>query len=388
MEGIIMVSSLEQKNFNLAQEVLRNRLSIVEFSTLIGKSYRQSQRIIKRVEKLGLIGVKHGNTGKTPANKTPNEKRLQMQRLLAQKYKDFNLSHFGEKLWEEEGITLKRETLRKWAHQAHLVKKARRRSKKRVHKPRPRMAREGMLIQFDGSEHLWFGPEAPVYWLIGGIDDATSKVLWLEFFESEDSLSCMKVMKESTKRYGVPLAYYLDQAGHFGKQHSEQNTTQIGRALEELNCKVLLANSPQAKGRIERLWGTLQDRLIAELQLHKITTIESGNQFLQEYFIADFNKRFSVSAREASAAYMPLPEQLNIDRVFSLVEERKITQANIFSLNGIEYQVLSNDNLKYRRIKIHTFTDKRIEYWMGNRKVEVKKNLFYNRKQPKLQSAA
>jgi len=164
MEGIIMVSSLEQKNFNLAQEVLRNRLSIVEFSTLTGKSYRQSQRIIKRVEKLGLLGIKHGNTGKTPANKIPNQKRLCVQQLLAQKYKDFNLSHFSEKLLEEEGIELTRETLRKWAHQVHLVKKAHRRRKKRIHKPRPRMAREGMLIQFDGSEHLWFGPEAPVYW--------------------------------------------------------------------------------------------------------------------------------------------------------------------------------------------------------------------------------
>lgn len=223
---------------------------------------------------------------------------------------------------------------------------------------------------------------------IGGIDDATSKVLWLEFFESEDALSCMKVMKESTQRYGVPLAYYLDQAGHFGKQHSEQNTTQIGRALEELNCKVLLANSPQAKGRIERLWGTLQDRLIAELELHKIKDLESGNRFLHDYFIEDFNKRFSVSARESTSAYMPLPAQLNIDRVFSVVEDRKIMQANIFSLGGVEYQVLCNDNLKYRRIRIHTFTDKRVEYWVGNRQVEVKQNLFYNRKQPKLQSAA
>lgn len=267
MNGCIVMSTEDQKKYLNALEVIEGRLGLAEFGLLMNKSYRQSQRIVAAVRKNGLSGALHGNVGREPVNKSSLLLKQDVQSLLKHKYYDFNLTHFAEKLRDCEGIVVKREVLRAWGHEIGMVKKSRRRRSKKIHQLRPRMPRAGMLIQFDGSEHDWFsesgGPRQAV--LIGGIDDASGEVLYLEFFPAEDTYSCLKVIHEITKKHGIAEAYYLDQAGHFGKRCSEQETTQVGRALQELGMKAILATSPQAKGRIERLWGTMQDRLVAEL---------------------------------------------------------------------------------------------------------------------------
>lgn len=369
VEGIIVMNRREQKRYELALEVIHGRLTIAEFSILIEKSYRQAQRILKSVEQRSLLGVKHGNLGLKPWNKTDDEIKRYVMSLLKTRYFDFNLTHFAEKLLSDEGISVKRETLRKWAKAENLVKRTKRRSR-RVHKPRPRMPKAGQLIQFDGSEHDWFSGHGPICTLLGGIDDATGEVLGLEFFPAEDTFGCLKTVHDIVTEYGVPEAFYVDQGKCFGKHYREQSTTQLGRALSEVGCRMILASSPQAKGRIERLWNTLQDRLIAELRLRGIKRIPRANEFLKSEFIQSYNEKFAIPARENITAYRKFPTE-NLRDVFCIKENRKIGSGNVFSFNNQNHVVQEKRNLKFRTITVRTHYDGSIDYEVYGQKVVV-----------------
>lgn len=368
-EGIITVNRMEQKTYELALEVAGGRLTLVEMSVLIGKSYRQTQRILKKVQAKSLLGVKHGNIGRTPSNRIDDELKQVVLSLLKTRYFDFNLTHFRERLQADEGIYVKRESLRKWAKTEGLVKRAKRRSRK-AHKPRPRMPKAGMLVQFDGSEHDWFSGKGPTCTLLGGIDDATGEVLGLEFFPAEDTFSCLKSVHDIVAQHGLPESLYVDQGKCFGKVYREQSTTQLGRALEELGCRMILASSPQAKGRIERLWNTLQDRLIAELRFRGICRIPSANEFLKNEFIRSYNERFTIPARENQPAFRKLPLDTLRD-VFCVKESRKIGSGNVFSFEGKTFVVQDNRNLKFRTITVRCHYDGSVDHTVHGQKVAV-----------------
>lgn len=366
--GEIVMSPKNQKMYELAVQVLCKRLSIVEFSILINKSYRQSQRIIKKVKEKGMRGVKHGNLGKAPHNKTSKEMELDILSLLKTSYYDFNLTHFREMLHSQEGIECGKNIIHRIATNHNLVKRAKKKTIKKSYSPRPRMPQEGMLVQFDGSEHLWFGGFESD--LIGGIDDATGKVLGAEFFIGETSLHCMKVMKDLIERNGVPHAFYLDKAGAFGKDDKDQTTTQVGRALEHLGCNIILANTPQAKGKIERLWNTFQDRLIAELRFYQIKTIPAANDFLQNDFIPRFNEKFSYPPRKSEKAYMQVNHKL--ESIFCMKDQRKIGNGNTFSWNGEKYVLNERRNYKFRTININTHYCGKITFDIMGKEVSAK----------------
>jgi hypothetical protein len=368
--GTIVMSDEKQRIYRLALEVRHNRLTIVEFSQLIKKSYRQSQRIVRKVGDKDMLGVIHGNIGRVPINKIPDEIKKQILDLIKNKYFDFNMLHLNEKLSKEEGIVLNRETLRQLCHSIHMVKRPKRRARK-AHKPRPRMPKTGTLIQFDGSTHQWFGDCGPTATLIGGIDDADGRIVGLEFFPAEDTLNCLKVMRDIALDHGIPESYYLDQAGCFGKVYRKQTCTQVGRALKEVGCNVILAGSPQAKGRIERLWNTLQDRLIAELRLHDIHRIPAANDFLKNIFVPDFNDKFTVPARIAQSAFKQAPE--NVQDVFCIKEKRKIGNGNVFSWNNNLYAVKNTNSFRFRSVTICRHYEGNITFEIAGRAIEVEK---------------
>lgn len=373
MDGCVVMKKKDQKLYSNALEVIEGRLSLSEFSVLSEKSYRQSQRIVASVRLRGMLGAKHGNCGRAPRNKSCSALKQEVQTLLKQKYFDFNLTHFAKKLKDVEGIEIKRETLRTWGHQIGSVKKSRRRRSKKIHQLRPRMPRTGMLIQFDGSDHDWFSGSGPRAVLIGGIDDASGEVLHIEFFPAEDTFSCLKVMREITRKFGVPEAYYLDQAGHFGKKNSEQDTTQVGRALKELGVKAILASTPQGKGKIERLWGTLQDRLVAELRLHGINRMPRANEFINNEFLASYNERFSVQPREAKTAFKPIPEGKDLRSVFCIKEKRKVSQAQTFSYGGEVHLVDKTRDYRFRTVDILLHDDGHTDFKIYGKRVSVTK---------------
>lgn len=246
------MTEIELKTYRLGSEVLSGSLTIKEFSILIKKSYRQAQRIIKNIAEKDFIGVMHGNIGSRPWNKTSEEVESLIVDFLKYKYRDYNLTHFREQVYKDEGYKFSKDQVQRIAKKHGLVKHPKRRGRK-VHRPRKRLAKEGMMIQFDGSNHNWFGDQ--ICDLIGGIDDATGRIVGAEFFYGETSLNSMSVIRQIIDEHGLPESFYMDQAGIYGKKDKEFES-QISRAFEQVGIQLLIAGSSQAKGRVERLWRT------------------------------------------------------------------------------------------------------------------------------------
>lgn len=366
--GKVSMDAKQLRIYRLGCEVLAGKLSIKEFSQLIGKSYRQAQRIIKRIEYEDFYGVFHKNLGKKPHNKTPEIVEAQIKDWLEYEYNGFNITHFIEMIRDKEKYPQlpRKSTVHAIAKKHNLVKSPRR-VKRRSFKPRPRLHKEGMLIQFDGSEHVWFGDHKSD--LIAAIDDATGKIVAAEFFYGEKSLHAMKVIKTVIDQNGIPEAFYMDQAIIYGKVDRDWES-QIARAFEQLNIQLILASSPQAKGRVERLFRTLQDRLIAELSFYNIITIEEANRFLKG-FIVRFNKQFSIKAEDEEKAYRRNVFG-NIDLVLCKKERRKIGIGNVFSYESVTWLIDVRRCYRGREVNINTHVDGRQSFDIMGREIYPK----------------
>jgi len=365
--GRIEMSQLELKSYRLGMDVIEGKLTIVDYALQIGKSYRQAQRIIKRIKEKDVLGVVHGNSGREPHNKTPLETELLIIDLLKNKYEDFNLTHFNEKASLYDKLNIKKDALHVIATRHGLVKNPKRRGR-RSHKPRPRLAREGMMIQFDGSNHVWFGDIRTD--LIGGIDDATGTVVGCEFFFGETSNHSLKVIRSIVDNYGLPESFYMDQAGIYGKIDREWES-QISRAFEQTGIRLIIAGSSQAKGRIERLWRTFQDRLIAELAFHSITEMSEANRFLKDEFIPSYNLQFSIPAEEETSAYRKNVFG-NLDLIFCRKIQRKIMSGNVFSWENVTWVIDEIKSYSGREININTHLDGSYSFDMLGRKIHCK----------------
>jgi transposase-like protein len=367
MKDAVVMSKDNLKAYRLALKVIDGQLKVKDFALLNGLSERQAYRKLKRIREMDYLGALHGNTGMVPLNKTPSDLELTIVELLKTKYQGFNLTHFRESILENEKIEIKKTTLEKIARR-HSLEKFPRRSNKRVHKPRPRMPQEGMLVQYDGSPHIWFGEESSV--LLAAIDDATGKILAARFVEGETSLEGMRIIHEIIEKNGIPEAFYMDQAGIYGKLDRDQ-TSQIARALQTLHCRLHIASSPQAKGKVERLFRTLQDRLVSELKLRGIWDYTGANEYLQE-FIHAFNRRFGVPAINPTTAYLPNVFG-DLDLVFCRKEQRKIMNGNYFSYEGKHWLITENHNYNHRLVNINTHLDRSRSFDIMGKVVRVEK---------------
>lgn len=349
MKNGVVMSKDQLKVYRLALKVIDGDLKVRDFAFLAGLSERQAFRKLKRIKEMDYLGALHGNTGNVPVNKKSAKFEQEIMQLLKTKYEGFNLTHFREMLLENERIAIKKTTLEKMAKR-HGLEKFPRRSNKKVHKPRPRMPQEGMLAQYDGSPHIWFGTERSV--LLAAIDDATGKILSARFVRGETSMDGLRVIMDIIKNHGIPEAFYMDQAGIYGKLDREV-TSQIGRALNTIHCKLHIASSPQAKGRIERLFRTLQDRLISELYHHGIRDFEKANRYLLEEFIPTFNAKFGVEPLNPTKAYLP-NVFYDLDLIFCRKEQRKVKNGNVFSYDGKMWLIDEKFNYDHRLVNINT----------------------------------
>lgn len=360
-------SQKELKAYRLGMDVIEGKLTIVDYALQIGKSYRQARRIIQKIKTNDVKGALHGNAGREPSNKTPLETELLVLDLLKNKYLNFNLTHFLEKASQFDKLKIKKDALHVIAVRHGLVKNPKRRGR-RCHKPRPRLAREGMMIQFDGSDHVWFGNVRCD--LIGGIDDATGTVVGCEFFFGETSNNCLKVIRDIVDTYGLPESFYMDQAGIFGKVDREWES-QISRAFDQTGIRLILANSSQAKGRIERLWRTFQDRLIAELAFQGITEMKEANSFLKDHFIPAYNLQFSIEAEETDSAYRKNVFG-NLDLIFCKKVQRKIMNGNVFSWENVTWVVDEVKSYSGREINVNSHLDGSYSFDLMGRKVHCR----------------
>ena len=332
-----MMDSKAQLTVDVVVKVAEGKITIVNAAKLLNKSRRTVERYLQRYQKVGIQFVVHRNTGKAPVNKTPDSLKRQVQALIKEKYFDVNLMHLAELLEANEHIVVKRETLRSWAHDIHHVKRAKRRRAK-ARKRRERMGSPGLLLQMDGSPHRWFGDTKSC--LIAIIDDATSEI-HAEFFKSETTIGCLKVMRDYIEKKGLFKALYVDRAGIFGGP-KRCNFSQMQRACNELSIEIIFANSPQGKGRIERSFDTFQDRLVPELRLNNIKDMASANHYLQDVFIPRFwQHKVEVIAKNTDTEFTSVPAHLNLDDVCVLKEYRKIRNDHTFSYGNKFYLIES-----------------------------------------------
>lgn len=364
----VSMSKDQLKVYHLALKVIEGDLKAKDFAVLVGLSERQALRRLKRIREMDYLGAIHGNSGNAPSNKIDLEFEEKVIHLLRTKYQGFNLTHFREMLFNEEKIEIKKTTLQSLAKK-HGLEKHSRRCRKRVHKPRPRMPQEGMLVQYDGSHHRWFGGISSH--LLLAIDDATGKILGAEFYEGETTFNAMKVIWGIIDEYGIPLSFYFDQAAAYGRKDRDWNC-ELGRAFQSLNCRLILAGSPQAKGRVERVFRTLQDRLVSELSLRKIKTYDKANDYLQNHFIPLFNKQFGVEAENPTKAYLP-NVFIDLDLILCKKEQRKVGSGNTFSLEGHSYLIDEKMNHHHRLVNINTHLDGTRSFDIMGRRIAVSK---------------
>jgi len=352
------------QRWHLMKMVEVGKITLKEAGERIGVSYRQAKRIGRAIRERGIKGLVHGNRGRPSNNRLKESLRKKVLELSKEVYWDFNDTHFTEKLRECEGIDLNRETVRKLRRAAGVAPKRRRRGPKH-RKRRERMAQEGWMVLWDGSPHPWFGPDHPPCCLMAAIDDATGKLLAARFFPFEGSAGYLWLLKEMVKTYGIPMIIYQDRHGalHRNDPHwsleeqlaGRQEPTQVGLALEALGIEPISALSPQAKGRVEKLFATLQDRLGAELRLKGIVTIEEGNRFLQSTFLKAFNRRFAVRARESQKAWREVPKHLDLDRIISFRYRATVGNDNTVRLGGLILDVPPGPQRRsYAKVKVET----------------------------------
>jgi len=338
----LYVSQKDMRRYELLQKVLEESLTLAVVAPAMGVSYRHAKRLKARQKAEGLAGLLHGNRGQAPHNRCEEALRERVLALSRERYFDFNDSHFVEMLGQEEGIVLSRETVRRWRRAAGQPPK-RKHTPPKHRRRRPRKEAEGLMMLWDGSPHHWFGEAYPACCLMAAMDDATAKVLAAFFYAAETSWAYLKLLEEVVVHWGVPASVYQDRHGALKRNDDhwslaeelagKQRPTQVGAALEALAIEAIFALSPQAKGRIERLFGILQDRLTASLRLAGITEIAAANAFLPS-FLQAHNDRFAQPA-QTEPVWGRAPRQSERERILSLCYPAKVGSDNAVRLDGM-----------------------------------------------------
>ncbi len=339
------LSQKELQRVAVISECVRGRLACARAAELLQLSSRHVKRLKLRLRHGGEAAMAHASRGRPSPRRTPEPVRRRVLALARGKYAGFNDHHLCEKLCDQEGFSLSRETLRRVLRAAGLGSPRKRRAP--VHRQRRvRRAREGEMLQVDGSPHDWLEGRGPQLTLLGFQDDATGKVVGAEFFPAETAYGYFRVWRGVLRRYGVPLSLYGDRCGVFVRNDDHwtleeelagrQQPTQFGRALAQLGVTFIPAQSPQAKGRIERTWGVFQDRLVSELRAARAADLVSANRVLRR-FLPAYNRRFGRAAAHAEKAWRAAPREL--DRICCFLHERVVSNDNVVQWEGRRWQI-------------------------------------------------
>jgi transposase len=383
MKEEVTLNRKEQNRVIVLNQVEKKGLTVDKAAVLLELSPRHVWRILTAYRKEGASALAHGNRGRKPANAIEGELRQQVVVLAKDKYYGFNQQHFTEKLADKEGINLSRSTVRRILLTRGIRSPQKRRAPKHRRR-RDRYPQEGQLLQTDGSPHDWLEGRGPELCLIGAIDDATNDVPYAHFHEQEDSKSYMLMLKDITLKRGIPLALYHDQHSIFEVARDQTASleeqlmgkkplTQIGRLLNELGINSIAANSPEAKGRVERLWKTFQDRLTSELRLAGATTKENANQILKS-FLPEYNRRFRVSPRETGSAYRKPEAGFKPDEYFCYKYPRIVGTDNVVRFVNHRLQILPNlARASYARCKVQVYAglNGKLSVYYGNQRLDT-----------------
>ena len=343
-QDIIMLRQRELRRLHVIRKVIEGQLTQSKAAELTSLSERQVRRIVRRVQEEGDEGIRHKSRGRQSSRKTSEKLRERIVELYRQKYRGFGPTLTAEKLCETEGIGVSRETVRTLLLGSGDWQTGR---KRRTHRQwRERKEHRGEMVQMDGSHHDWFEGRGPACVLMAYIDDATGRV-YGRFYAYEGTIPAMDSFKRYIRKYGIPLSIYLDKHTTYkstGKPTLEEELqgiepmSQFERALKELDVTVLHAHSPQAKGRIERLFGTLQDRLVKEMRLRGISTIEEANRFLQEY-LPLYNRKFTIKAVSKQDLHRPVARGIDLHKILCIRTIRTVRNDSTIAHDKKLYQI-------------------------------------------------
>ncbi len=367
----------DEKRIEAIQRVFRGELTVGEAAMILAVSERQCYRIKARVKEQGAKGVVHGNRGRPCQRKVKNKTVKRIVELARGKYHGFNDHHLTEKLKEQEKIELSREKVRRILRSEGISTPRKRRASKHRSRRERRQA-EGMMLQVDGSPHDWLEGRGPRLCLIGAIDDASGKVPRAFFAQAESSWGYLRLFCDIFKHHGLPQSIYADRHSAFWTDReptldeqliNKRPSTEVGRALDELGVTLILAGSPQAKGRIERLWGTFQDRLVSELRLAKAKTLQRAQAVLDHY-LSEHNRKFSKPTK-AQAAWRKVTS-LQIEQALCFKQHRTVANDNTVTFDGVLFQIPKNSPYRSyanKRIDVHVLLDGAVEFFYKKEKI-------------------
>ena len=345
---LVPMSQRDLHRYHTLRLVLEGRLTGAQAAASLALSDRHVWWLLARLRTDGQPALIHGNRGRPSGRRLPEPTQAQILTLAQGPYAGLNTTHLTEKLQTEAGLAVSRATVHRLLRAAGVARPRRRRPP-RHRARRPRRAQAGLLVLWDGSPHAWLGDRGPDCSLVGAVDDATGALLpGATFVPEEDTVSYLRLLHTLVGTCGIPVALYMDCHGIFRRNDAawtveeelrgRQDPTQVGRALEALGIAAIYALSPQAKGRIERLWGTLQDRLVAELRLVGTRTLAAANAFLPQFTPA-FNARFARPPADTVPAWRPVPRGLDLDRICSLYTEATVLNDNTVRTQGTLIQI-------------------------------------------------
>lgn len=360
-EDKIIMSQKESNRLHVIHQAIDKSITQEQAAIILGVTERQIRRMVKRVRREGNGGISHQSRGRKPNNWIPEKIKDQALALCRKRYVEFGPTHAGEKLLQYHQIDVSDETLRGWFNQEDVYYRKR---KKRPHRQwRPRKLYRGEMVQMDGSHHDWFEGRGPVCVLMGYVDDATGEV-YARFYEYEGTLPAMDSFKRYIRRYGIPHSVYLDRHSTYKvtakKQTLEEQLADIQpmshfeKSLAELGVVVIHANSPQAKGRIERQFGTFQDRVVKEMRLAGVTNIAEGNVFLDNY-LPEYNRMFARKAAQKANFHRPVVHKRTLDRILAIKTPHALRNDFTITHNRKLYQV--DDTIRTKKVTVEERTD-------------------------------
>ena len=350
-----MMTIKEAERLSIIKQLISKKLKQREASKILGLSLRQTQRLVRSYKEEGTQGLISKKRGKANQRKISQNKKLNIVTTIREKYSDFGPTLATEKLKEQENIFISRETVRRLMIEEGLWE-AKKKKEKRVYQRRARRGKEGELVQADGSYHDWFEGRASKCCLIQFVDDATSKILYAKFCDWESKNNYFACLEEYIKQHGKPEELYVDKHSVFRVNREElkkgEGVTAFHKALKTLGIKLICANSPQAKGRVERKNGVLQDRLVKEMRLRNISSIEEGNRYLKEEFIEAHNKQFGKLPADSRSGHRPLNAKDNLKKILATRDERKISKNLTIQYNNQLYQLETNtpNRMRYKKV--------------------------------------
>src|SRR5487761_2130235 len=365
-EGYLSMSGEERDRSHVVRRTIEKSLGQREAAERLGISRRQFKRLVHAWKRHGDAGLISRQRGRAAHNRLAEATRLRIERLLRETYPDFGPTLAAEKLAERDGIVVSRETVRRIQTRLKLHK-PKKRGEKRVFQLRDRRPRFGELVQIDGSPHDWFEGRGPRCTLIVFIDDATGRLTALRFAPVESGKAYLDALRDQVLTHGCPLAFYSDRHGIFRVNAKDaasgDGKTEFGRVMERLGITLINALTPQAKGRVERANQTLQDRLIKEMRLSNINSIEAAHAFLPS-FILKWNEKFSVKPRDAVSAHVPWTKtEAALDIALARQEERVLSKALTFSYGGTKYCVNTHGPgtaMRGAKVLVHHLADGRL----------------------------